>query len=130
MRIILLLLQAIWYRASTGGDLSGKTVAGLSRRRKAIPAQNGGKERGTVPKLETVWGRPDLWLFFPGCGIDTAKAVEKVQAKRIVFGHLWELSHKQQHRGRLDEPLLRRALAAAQPIVKNTSLAFWGDRIV
>ncbi len=83
-----------------------------------------------MPKLGTVWGRPDLWLFFPGCGIDTAKAVEKVQAKRIVFGHLWELSHKQRHRGRLDEPLLRRALAAAQPIVKNTSLAFWGDRIV
>ena len=90
----------------------------------------GDSGRGTVPKLETAWGRPDLWLFFPGCGIDTAKAVEKVQAKRIVFGHLWELSHKQRHRGRLDEPLLRRALAAAQPIVKNTSLAFWGDRIV
>ena len=91
----------------------------------------GDSGRGTEPKLETVWGRPDLWLFFPGCGIDTAKAVAKVKAKRIVFGHLWELEHKQNHRGRLDEPLLRRALLhAAKGGSKNTSLAFWGDRIV
>ena len=75
-------------------------------------------------------GRGTLWLFFPGCGINTAKAVEKINAKRIVFGHLWELGHKTRHRGRLDEPLIRRALAAARPIVKDTSLAFWGDRIV
>ena len=91
----------------------------------------GDSGRGTEPKLETVWGEPDLWLFFPGCGIDTAKAVEKIKAKRIVFGHLWELEHKQNHRGRLDEPLLRRALLhASKGGSKNTSLAFWGDRIV
>lgn len=91
----------------------------------------GDSGRGTEPKLETVWGRPDLWLFFPGCGIDTARAVAKVKAKRIVFGHLWELDHKQNHQGRLDEPLLRRALVyAAKGGCKNTSLAFWGDRIV
>jgi L-ascorbate metabolism protein UlaG (beta-lactamase superfamily) len=90
----------------------------------------GDSGRGTEPKLVTPWGRPDLWLFFPGCGINTAKAVEKINAKRIVFGHLWELGHKTRHRGRLDEPLIRRALAAARPIVKDTSLAFWGDRIV
>lgn len=90
----------------------------------------GDSGRGTESKLETVWGRPDLWLFFPGCGINTAKAVEKVNAKRIVFGHLWELGHKQGHRGRLDEPLIRRALAAARPIVKDTSVAFWGDRVL
>ena len=54
----------------------------------------------------------------------------KVNAKRIVFGHLWELSHAQGHRGRLDEPLVRRALAAAQPICEDTSVVFWGDRIV
>ena len=91
---------------------------------------SGDSGRGTEPKLETVWGRPDLWLFFPGCGIDTAKAVAKVNAKRIVFGHLWELGHSTGHRGRLDEPLIRRALAAAQPVVANTSFALWGDRIV
>ena len=90
----------------------------------------GDSGRGTEPKLVTPWGRPDLWLFFPGCGINTAKAVEKVNPKRIVFGHLWELGHKTKHRGRLDEPLIRRALAAARPIVSDTSLAFWGDRIV
>ena len=90
----------------------------------------GDSGRGTEPKLVTPWGRPDLWLFFPGCGIDTARAVEKVNPKRIVFGHLWELGHRQRHHGRLDEPLIRRALAAARPIVSDTSLAFWGDRIV
>ena len=90
----------------------------------------GDSGRGTEPKLVTPWGRPDLWLFFPGCGINTAKAVEKINAKRIVFGHLWELGHKTRHRGRLDEPLIRRALAAARPIVQDTSVAFWGDRIV
>ena len=91
----------------------------------------GDSGRGTEPKLETIWGRPDLWLFFPGCGIDTAKAVEKVNAKRIVFGHLWELGHGQNHTGRLDEPLIRRALVkAAKGGSKNTSLAYWGDRIV
>ena len=91
----------------------------------------GDSGRGTEPKLETVWGRPDLWLFFPGCGIDTAKAVAKVKAKRIVFGHLWELEHKQNHQGRLDEPLLRRALVnAAKGGNRSASLAFWGERIV
>jgi hypothetical protein len=91
----------------------------------------GDSGKGTEPKLETVWGRPDLWLFFPGCGIDTAKAVAKIDAKRIVFGHLWELDHKQNHRGRLDEPLIRRALAQAAKVGhKQTSLAFWGDRVV
>ena len=90
----------------------------------------GDSGRGTEPKLVTPWGRPDLWLFFPGCGINTARAVEKVNPKRIVFGHLWELGHRQSHHGRLDEPLIRRALAAARPIVSDTSLAFWGDRII
>ena len=91
----------------------------------------GDSGRGTEPKLETVWGRPDLWLFFPGCGIDTAKAVAKVKAKRIVFGHLWELEHKQNHQGRLDEPLLRRALVnAVKGGNRSTLLAFWGERIV
>ena len=85
---------------------------------------------GTEPKLRTVWGRPDLWLFFPGCGIDTAKAVAKVNAKRIVFGHLWELGHKQRHRGRLDERLIRpRLVWAKEAGCKDVSVAFWGDRI-
>ena len=97
---------------------------------KFILYHTGDSGRGTEPKLETAWGRPDLWLFFPGCGIDTAKAVEKVNAKRIVFGHLWELSHWSGHRGRLDERLIRRALDAATPICEDTSVAFWGDRLI
>ena len=86
----------------------------------------GDSGNGTEPKLETVWGRPDLWLFFPGCGIDVAKAVRKVGAKRIVFGHLWELAHKT---GRLNANLVRSALAAARPLCQDVSFALWGDRI-
>lgn len=98
---------------------------------KFILYHTGDSGRGTEPKLNTVYGRPDLWLFFPGCGIDTAKAVEKVNAKRIVFGHLWELSHWPGHRGRLDERLIRPRLAEATTAgCKDTSVAFWGDRIV
>ena len=90
----------------------------------------GDSGRGTEPKLETTWGRPDLWLFFPGCGIDTAKALEKVRAKRVVFGHLWELSHKPGHRGRLDEPLIRPRLALAKEAgYADVQLAFWGNRV-
>ena len=91
----------------------------------------GDSGRGTEPKLETVWGRPDLWLFFPGCKVNTAKAVEKVKAKRIVFGHLWELGHLQGHRGRLDERDIRPRLAAAKTAgCEDVSVAFWGDRII
>ncbi|MCR5164252.1 MAG: hypothetical protein K6C40_09565 [Thermoguttaceae bacterium] len=91
----------------------------------------GDSGRGTEPKLETVWGRPDLWLFFPGCGIDTATAVKKINAKRIVFGHLWELGHAQNHRGRLDEQLIRpRLVWAKEAGCEDVSLAFWGDRVL
>ena len=81
---------------------------------------------GSEGKLGTAWGRPDLWLFFPGCGINVAEAVKKVQPKRVVFGHLWELGHAT---GRLTEPLIRRALTAAKPICGQTAVAFWGDRV-
>ena len=90
----------------------------------------GDSGNGTESKLHTTWGRPDLWLFFPGCGIDTRKAVKKVNAKRIVFGHLWELGHAQNHRGRLDEPLIRpRLVWAKEAGCKDVSVKFWGDRI-
>ena len=92
----------------------------------------GDSGRGTEPKLETVWGRPDLWLFFPGCGISAAKAVRKVGAKRIAFGHLWELDHRQGHVGsRFDEPLIRSRLADARSAgCRDVSVPFWGDRII
>ena len=81
---------------------------------------------GSEGKLGTVWGKPDLWTFFPGCGIDVAKAVRQVKPKRIVFGHLWELGHKT---GRLTTPMVRRALKAAAPECGNVSVALWGDRL-
>lgn len=81
---------------------------------------------GTEPKLNAAWGRPDLWLFFPGCGIDVAEAVRKINAKRIVFGHLWELGHKT---GRLTAPLVSRALDSARAVGMDVSFALWGDRI-
>ena len=87
----------------------------------------GDSGKGTENKLITKWGRPDLWLFFPGCGIDVAKAVRKVNAKRIVFGHLWELGHKV---GRLSAPLIRRALVNARPYCDNVTFALWGDKVL
>ena len=70
--------------------------------------------------------RPDLWLFFPGCGIKVADAVRRVGAGKVVFGHLWELGHKT---GRLTSPMVRRALAAARPVCRDVSFALWGDRV-
>lgn len=82
--------------------------------------------KGSEEKLGTTWGRPDLWLFFPGCKINVAEAIRNVQPKRVVFGHLWELSHAT---GRLTEPRIRRALSDAKPICEQTAVALWGDRV-
>lgn len=91
----------------------------------------GDSGRGTVPKLHTVYKRPDLWLFFPGCGINVASAVRKIKAKRIVFGHLWEMGHPNGGRGRLDKGGIMRGFAGAEKGgCKDVSVAFWGDRIV
>lgn len=87
----------------------------------------GDSGRGTEPKLGTVWGKPDLWLFFPGCGIDPAEAVRRVQPKRVVFGHLWELGHKH---GRLTTPMVRRAKEKADAYCSNVAPALWGDRVL
>ena len=87
----------------------------------------GDSGKGTEPKLNTAWGRPDLWLFFPGCGIDVAKAVRKVDPRRVVFGHLWELGHST---GRLTAPGIRHALNRARPLCGDVSFALWGDRVV
>ena len=80
--------------------------------------------RGSEPKLRAC--RPDLWVFFPGCGIDVEAAVRRVRPKRLAFGHLWELGHKS---GRLTAPLLRNALAAARRAGADPVLALWGDRL-
>ena len=82
--------------------------------------------RGSEGKLGTAWGRPDLWLFFPGCGINVADAMRRVNPRRVVFGHLWELGHKT---GRLTSPMIRSALAAARGVGVDASFALWGERI-
>ena len=87
----------------------------------------GDSGRGTESKLGTVWGKPDLWLFFPGCGIDVTAAVRQVQPKRIVFGHLWELGHVH---GRLTTPMVRTAKTRAETACANVSAALWGDRVL
>ncbi len=82
--------------------------------------------KGSEGKLATIRGRPDLWFFFPGCGIDVAQAVLRVMPKKLVFGHLWELGHKT---GRLTEPLILNALEAARGAGCDPSLALWGTRV-
>ena len=82
---------------------------------------------GTEPKLSTKWGRPDLWLFFPGCGIDVANAVARVKPRRIAFGHLWELGHSA---GRLDARMVRAARGrAAAAGCADVSVPLWGERV-
>ncbi len=80
--------------------------------------------KGSEPKLRAC--RPDLWVFFPGCGIDVGAAVRRVRPKRLAFGHLWELGHRN---GRLTAPLLRNAFAAARRAGADPVLALWGDRL-
>lgn len=80
-------------------------------------------------KLRVKWGRPDLWLFFPMSLINVADAVARIQPRRCVFGHLWELGHAV-GKGRAFKPHIRRALPKAEAHCKDTTVAFWGDRII
>ena len=81
---------------------------------------------GVADKLKTVWGRPDVWTFFPGCGVDVADAVKRIRPKKLVFGHLWELGHS---KGRLTAPLIRAARAKAVSAGVEPSVALWGERV-
>lgn len=81
---------------------------------------------GVADKLKTVWGAPDLWTFFPGCGVNVADAVKKIKPKKLVFGHLWELAHQS---GRLTTPLIRRAKKQAENAGYAPVVALWGERI-
>ena len=44
---------------------------------------------GSASKLRATWGRPDLWVFFPGCGVNVADAERNVRPKLMAMGHLW-----------------------------------------
>ena len=85
---------------------------------------------GIATKLRTTWGRPDLWLFFPGCGVDVADAVKRIGAKRTCFGHLWELGHQTgEWKGRLSKPIIVRALEKARTVGVQPEVPLWGARI-
>jgi len=80
-----------------------------------------------VAKLNPVWGRPDLWVAFPGCGIDIAAGQRKLTPRKMAFGHLWELGHKA---GRLTTPMVRTALQKVRDAGGDVSVPLWGERIV
>lgn len=82
---------------------------------------------GNAAKLSTVWGKPDLWLVFPGCGIDIAAAYRKIKPKRMVFGHLWELGHET---GRLTTPMVKAARERVEALGGKVDVPLWGERVV
>ena len=83
---------------------------------------------GVASKLHTTWGRPDLWVFFPGCGVNVADAERNVRPKQMSFGHLWELGHRY---GRLTTPMVRAARKKALDAgTQNLTVPLWGERIV
>jgi len=80
-----------------------------------------------VKKLNPVWGSPDLWVVFPGCGINIAEGARKLKPKRMAFGHLWELGHEV---GRLTTPSVRKSRARVQAEGVEVVVPMWGERIV
>ena len=83
--------------------------------------------RGSEGKLLAGRDRPDLWLFFPGCGIDVEKAVKRVRPKRVVLGHLWELAHP---KWRLSTSMVREGRNhAVSAGCGDVSFALWGLKV-
>ena len=82
---------------------------------------------GNAKKLKTVWGEPDLWLVFPGCGIKIDDAYRRIRPKRMAFGHLWELGHS---KGRLTAAMVKRAKAKVAALGGRVDVPFWGERVL
>ena len=82
---------------------------------------------GVASKLRTTWGRPDLWVFFPGCGVSVADAERNVRPKLMAMGHLWELGHRG---GRLKTPMVRAAREKVLAAGGTVTVPLWGERIV
>ena len=82
---------------------------------------------GNSTKLKTIWGEPDVWLVFPGCGIDIADAYQRIRPKRMVFGHLWELAHSS---GRLTTPMVKVARKKVSAAGGAAEIPLWGERII
>ena len=81
---------------------------------------------GIASKLRTVWGRPDLWVAFPGCGVDIADGERRVRPKLMAMGHLWELGHRS---GRLTTPMVRAAREKVRTEGGSVTIPLWGERI-
>lgn len=79
-----------------------------------------------VHKLNPVWGAPDLWVFFPGCGVDVAAGERRIRAAQTAFGHLWELGHA---KWRLTTPMVKRARKLMLAEGGNVTVPLWGERI-
>ncbi len=82
---------------------------------------------GNSKKLKTVHGSPDIWLVFPGCGLDVADAYRRIRPRKMVFGHLWELGHST---GRLTTPMVKTALARVKAEGGRVVVPMWGERVV
>lgn len=82
---------------------------------------------GNAQKLKTIWGQPDLWVVFPGCGLNVKTAFTRIQPKLMAFGHLWELAHG---KGRLTTPMVRRARKTVESAGGSVVVPLYGERIV
>ncbi len=82
---------------------------------------------GNAAKLRTIWGPPDLWVAFPGCGIDIAEGERRIHPKLMAFGHLWEMGHRV---GRLTTPMVRAARKKVLAAGGTVTIPLWGERIV
>lgn len=82
---------------------------------------------GNSRKFKNTFGRPDLWLCFPGCGLNAGEAYDAVRPKEFAFGHLWELGHGA---GRLKMPLLMRQIGAAEAKGAKIRVPLWGERVI
>ncbi len=80
-----------------------------------------------VQKLNPIWGRPDLWVFFPGCGVDVAAGERRIRPALTAYGHLWELGHA---KWRLTTPMVERARRLTLAEGGTVTIPLWGDRIV
>lgn len=80
-----------------------------------------------VNKLNLIWGRPDLWVQMPGCGIDNVAGERKIRPKLTAFCHLTELGHGT---GRVTAQFVRPRLAKVRAAGGTVVVPFWGERIV
>ena len=80
-----------------------------------------------VDKLNPIWGKPDLWIQMPGCGIDNVAGELKLRPKLTAFGHFGELGHDT---GRVTADFLRPRLAKVRAAGGKVVVPRWGERIV